>query len=55
MIKTSIPNSKSFVDLLILIYTYRAVGQMSRVLAIGPGDRNSITGRVIPKTQKNVT
>ena len=25
---------------------------MSRVLANGPGDRNSIPGRVIPKTQK---
>ena len=27
---------------------------MSRVLANGPGDRGSIPGRVIPKTQKMV-
>ena len=27
---------------------------MSRVLANGPGDRGSISGRVIPKTQKMV-
>ena len=27
---------------------------MSRVFANGPGDRGSITGRVIPKTQKMV-
>ena len=29
----------------------RAIGQMSRVFANGPGDRGSIPGRVIPKTQ----
>ena len=28
---------------------------MSRVFANGPGDRGSITGQVIPKTQKNGT
>ena len=27
---------------------------MSRVFAIGPGDQDSIPGRVIPKTQKMV-
>ena len=32
----------------------RAIDQMSRVLANGPGDRGSIPGRVIPKTQKMV-
>ena len=29
-------------------------GIMSRAFAIGPGDRSSIPGRVIPKTQKIV-
>ena len=29
--------------------------QMSRVFANAPGDRGSIPGRVIPKTQKNGT
>ena len=33
---------------------YRAIGLMSRVFANGPGDRGSIPGRVIPKTQKMV-
>ena len=32
----------------------RAIGLMSRVFASGPGDRSSIPGRVIPKTQKMV-
>ena len=32
----------------------RAIGQMSRMLANGPGDLGSIPGRVIPKTQKIV-
>ena len=31
-----------------------AIGQISRVFANGPGDRGSILGRVIPKTQKMV-
>ena len=31
-----------------------ASGLMSRVFANGPGDRGSIPGRVIPKTQKMV-
>ena len=30
------------------------IGLMSRVFANGPGDRGSIPGRVIPKTQKMV-
>ena len=36
------------------IYLYRAIGLMVRVFANGPGDRGSIPGRVIPKTQKMV-
>ena len=36
------------------LYKYRAIGLMSRVFAIGPGDRVSIPGRVISKTQKIV-
>ena len=37
------------------MYIYnRAVGLMSRVFANGPGDRGSIPGRIIPKTQKIV-
>ena len=31
-----------------------SIGLMSRVFANGPGDRSSIPGRVIPKTQKMV-
>ena len=30
------------------------IGLLSRVFANGPGDRGSILGRVIPKTQKMV-
>ena len=30
----------------------RAIGLMRRVLATGPGDRGSIIGQVIPKSQK---
>ena len=33
---------------------YQTIGLMSRVFANGPGDRGSILGRVIPKTQKMV-
>ena len=33
---------------------YKAIGQMSRVFANGPGDLGSIPNRVIPKTQKMV-
>ena len=32
----------------------RAFGRMCRVFANGPGDRGSIPGRVVPKTQKMV-
>ena len=31
---------------------YQTIGLMSRVFANGPGGRGSISGRVIPKTQK---
>ena len=31
------------------------IGIMVRVFTNGPGDRGSIPGRVIPKTQKNST
>ena len=31
------------------------IGLVGRVFANGPGDRRSIAGRVIPKTQKNGT
>ena len=43
-------NVKSYIFIYIVIY--RAIGIMSRVFANGPGDRGSILGRVIPKTQK---
>ena len=33
---------------------YRAIGLMSRVFASGPGDQGSVSGWVIPKTQKMV-
>ena len=33
---------------------YRAIGLMSWVFINGPGDRVSISGQVIPKTQKMV-
>ena len=38
----------------ILFIYFRVNGQMSRVFANGSGDRSSIPGRVIPKTQKVV-
>ena len=42
-----------FKNLYIYIYIYYwAISQMSRVFANGPGDRGSIPGWVIPKTQK---
>ena len=38
------------------VYTYMyeciLIGQVGRVFANGPGDRGSVPGRVIPKTQK---
>ena len=33
---------------------YQLIGQTVRVFANGPGDRDSIPGRVMPKTQKVV-
>ena len=38
-----------------IIYMYWAIGLMSRVFSIGPGNWSSIPGQVIPKTQKNGT
>ena len=35
-------------------YELLLIGQMSWVLANGPGDRGSIPGQVIPKTQKMI-
>ena len=37
-----------------LCLSNRAIDQMSRMFTNGPGDRGSIPGRVIPKTQKMV-
>ena len=37
-----------------LMPNYRLIGRMSRVLSNGPGDRGSIPGWVIQKTQKMV-
>ena len=36
------------------MYKNQAIHLMGRVFANGPGDRGSIPGRVIPKTQKIV-
>ena len=41
-------------DTCIYLYIYRAIGLMSSVFANGQGDRNLISGRVVPKTQKMV-
>ena len=38
----------------LLISRNRAIGLMSRVFANGPGDRDLILGRVLPKTKKMV-
>ena len=35
-------------------FFYRTIGLMSRVFANDPGDWGSISGRVIPKTQKMI-
>ena len=40
---------------MLVVNTYRLIGIMVRVFANGPGDRGSIPGRFIPKTQKNGT
>ena len=36
----------------IILHEYQVIGLMNRVFGNGLGDRGSITGRVIPKTQK---
>ena len=36
----------------VYIRWYQAIGLMSSVFSNGPGDRTSIPGQVIPKTQK---
>ena len=35
-------------------HIYRSIGLMGRVFANGLGDRSSVSGRVIPKTQKMI-
>ena len=46
---------REFVNLyLVCVRVNLYLGLMSRVFANGPGDRDSIPGRVIPKTQKVV-
>ena len=37
-----------------MFWEYRAIGLTSRMFADGPGDRGTIRGRVISKTQKMV-
>ena len=37
-----------------MFWCFYFIGLMSRVFANGPGDRGSIPGRVLPKTQKMV-
>ena len=37
-----------------IMYISRSIGLAARLFAKGPGDRGSIPGRVIPKTQKRV-
>ena len=38
----------------VMFVAFVSSGQVGRVFANGPGDRGSIPGRVIPKTQKMV-
>ena len=38
----------------VYLSAYRAIGLLNRMFAHGSGDRGSIQGRVIPKTQKIV-
>ena len=40
--------------IIVIWYNYQAIGLMCRVFANGPEDWGSITGWVIPKTQKMV-
>ena len=44
----------TFIYIQFIYYLYWSIGEMDRVFANGPGDRGSITGRVIPKIQKIV-
>ena len=46
--------SSFFVFFFLLQWIYRAIGLMSKVFTNGPGNRDSIRGRVIPKTKKMV-
>ena len=39
---------------IMLMHLDGAIGVMSKVFTNGPGDEGSISGRVIPKTQKMV-
>ena len=39
---------------IVCLHTLKSIDRMSRVFINGPGDRGSISGRVIPKTQKMV-
>ena len=48
-------NDKEKKIMYVCINIYWAIGLMSRVFASGLGDRGSIPGWVIPKTQKNGT
>ena len=45
-------NKKSKPDQTAPNFSDRAIGLMSRMFSNGTGDRGSIPGRVIPKTQK---
>ena len=44
----------TFTYLCICVYIYIYIGLVDRVFTNGPGDWSSISGRVIPKTQKMV-
>ena len=43
-----------YVCMYFCVYVDRAIDLMRRVFANGPGDRGSISGWVIPKTEKMV-
>ena len=43
-----------FIIIYLLFMVHLAIGLMSRLFAYGPGDRGSIPGQVMPKTQKMV-
>ena len=46
--------SNKNITIITYYYYFRSIGLMSRVFTNGPGDRGSIPGRLIPKTQKMV-